>query len=251
MDTGDIITSVSVLVAAGGLFYAMHQANQLRRQQYADNIRVAASATTAALDRWKELCLRLYDDIQPLLTDADMQLVGTSDVTATRDHLWRGLTQLRSAATERITSEKIETSYVGLYGYDARIQQFFADVTTTIKTLDYEAYLALLRDTQACVLDMPPDAAGYPSAELGNLLRTVSGTHAATLSQYLSGAIAPCSSWLLKIIQAPDRDIVGHRVDLQDVRPPPLPPDVSELFTSPLPAPDIDPGPSDEFPPHW
>jgi hypothetical protein len=177
--------------------------------------------------------------------------VGTSDVTATRDHLWRGLTQLRSAATERITSEKIETSYVGLYGYDARIQQFFADVTTTIKTLDYEAYLALLRDTQACVLDMPPDAAGYPSAELGNLLRTVSGTHAATLSQYLSGAIAPCSSWLLKIIQAPDRDIVGHRVDLQDVRPPPLPPDVSELFSSPLPAPDIDPGPSDEFPPHW
>jgi hypothetical protein len=237
MSTGDIITSLSVLVAAGALFYAMYQANTLRRQQYADNIRAAASQTTAALDRWKELCLRLYADLQPLLTDTDMEFVENRDVVAARDHLWRGLTQLRSAATERITNEKIETSYVGLYGYDARIQRFFADVTSTVKTLDNEAYLALLRDTQACVLGSAAEARYARSAELGNRLRTVAASHSATLSHLLGAAIEPCSFWLLKIIEAKDADIVGHRAGLQDIGPLGLTAGAGERFVSPLPAP--------------
>jgi hypothetical protein len=77
---GDLLTSLSITIASLTLFTTWLKDRRLRRKEYADRIRKAASETMVALHRWKELAVRLYDDIQPLITDCDMELVQVQDV---------------------------------------------------------------------------------------------------------------------------------------------------------------------------
>jgi hypothetical protein len=77
----DTITAASVVVAAAGLLFAMRQGNVLKRKEYTDRIRNAASETTAALDRWKELCLRFYDDVEPLVPSGEQPAACTGRLT--------------------------------------------------------------------------------------------------------------------------------------------------------------------------
>src|ERR1035438_5975813 len=193
MQAATIITAASVIIAATGLLFTMRQANLLRRKEYADRIRKSASETSAALDRWKTLCLRMYEDIQPLLTDADMELVETGDLVITRDHLWRSLVGVRAKATERITAEKIETAYASLYGYDARIYGLFTAVTESIRAIDEDAYANLLAETQDDVVHMKSENNIFKSAALGNLLRQTCAELKSALSHSLEIAIKPCA----------------------------------------------------------
>jgi hypothetical protein len=48
------------------------------------------------LDRWRKLALQLYDNIEPLITDADTMLVEGEDLVKTRDYLWRGIVECRA-----------------------------------------------------------------------------------------------------------------------------------------------------------
>lgn len=84
---GDLLTVASVLVGSLSLTYAILKDRSLRRREYADRIRKAAADTLVALDRWFEIASRYFRDAQPLLTEADMQLVATQDVTQARDAL--------------------------------------------------------------------------------------------------------------------------------------------------------------------
>ncbi len=70
----DILTSASILIAACGLMYTLFKDRQLRKREYSDKIRRAAAETVVSLERWKELALRFYSAIQPLITDADVML---------------------------------------------------------------------------------------------------------------------------------------------------------------------------------
>jgi hypothetical protein len=212
-----VITASSVVIAATGLLFTMRQANLLRRREYADRIRKSASETSAALDRWKTLCLRMYDDIQPLLTDVDMELVETGDLVIARDHLWRGLVEARAKATERITAEKIETAYVSLYGYDARIHPLFAAVTGSIRDIDADTYANLLKETQDDVLRMKPESNTFKSASLGNVLRQTCAELKSSLSHGLDVEIEPYSAWLLSIIEATDIEIANKRITFPEI----------------------------------
>ena len=217
MPAATIIAAVSVIIAAAGLLFTMRQANLLRRKEYADRIRKAASETSAALDRWKTLCLRMYEDVQPLLTDADMELVKTGKRVTTRDQLWRALDEARAKATERITAEKIETAYASLYGYDAQIHRLFAAVSKSIRAIDENAYGDLLKETQHYVMHMESKDGTFKSAALGNLLRETCADLQSGLSHSLDVAITPCADWLLSIIEAADIEIVNKRITFPEI----------------------------------
>jgi len=70
----ELIPSLAILVGFAGLIYAWHKDRLLRRKEYADQVRRAASLVTAKLERWAELALRLYEELQPLITETDIML---------------------------------------------------------------------------------------------------------------------------------------------------------------------------------
>jgi hypothetical protein len=204
---GDIITAVSIFVAAIGLMYTVLQDRLLRRREYADRIRTAAAETAVGLERWKQLSLRLYDDVQPLLTDADSALVKSQDPVEVRDTLWRGLVGAASVAQQRVSDEKIEVAYLSLYGYDSAIQHLFADVTKALRSTDDSALAALLSTTQDDVLRLENNGEPYRSAQLGNQLRASVAAVRHVHSTELDRVISPLRGTLLSLINESDGDL--------------------------------------------
>jgi hypothetical protein len=207
-------TLLTVLATTSGLLYNWRKDQQLKRKEYADKVRRAAGLTIAKLDRWKELAVRLFEDIQPALTESDGMLIKGHDVIATRDYVWKELVAARARSSQRILDEQIEIAYADLYGYDPRIQELFVAVVARLKRVDADCYELLLSQTQADVLSFE----GYAeirSANLGNALRTSAGLVARECHRLMENLIDAFRIEATKLIQASDYEIIAKRVGIR------------------------------------
>jgi hypothetical protein len=204
---GDFLTALSVSIAIVGLFIASLRDRRLRRKEYADRIRQSAAATAVAVERWTELAVRLYDDIQALITDADMLLVEKQDVITARNFFWRGLVEARATASRRILDEKLDSAYVGLYGYAPDIQGLYTSVMRSLKHADEIAYTHLLEETQREVMNCSDRRKPYTSAELGNRLRSKASDANEELVLAASSIVTAFRSRMLSLINATDGQI--------------------------------------------
>jgi hypothetical protein len=214
---GDILTILTIVIsligALLGLLIASYKDRMLKRKEYADKIRHAAGSVIAKLERWRELSLRYFGDIQPTLTDADVRLVKRNDVKDARDFLWRNLTALRAQSTLRIVDEEIEIAYSGLYGYDPNIHAVYVAAIKKLKLIDEDVYTRVLMDTQENVVDIG-NLAKIDSADLGNALRETCGNLAGELDERLAEVVDGFRDIMIKLIQANDTEIVERRVDV-------------------------------------
>jgi len=60
---GDMLTPISVLLSAAALWFTWSHDADLKKQQYADQIRHSASVVTAKVERWSPLADRYFEDI--------------------------------------------------------------------------------------------------------------------------------------------------------------------------------------------
>lgn len=207
VDVGNILTSLSVLVAALALVLGTKKDRALRQREYADGIRRAAAETSALLERRKLLATRLFDEIQPLITDADIALVDSQDVLAVRDQLWRGLVQRRVEAMQRVADERIETAYFALYGYDAGVQKLFSDVAARLRALESATFDEFIRASQNDVMRFKYADRPFKTAQLGNELRKTGSTARAALEASLEVTVRPLQERLVALIEAGDAAI--------------------------------------------
>jgi hypothetical protein len=216
--TGDVLTALTILIslfgAFVGLLIASYKDRQLRRKEYADRIRRAAGAIIAKLERWKELSLRFFEDIQPLLTDTDITLMEKKDIIATRDYLWRNLVALRATSSQRIVDEEIEIAYADLYGYDSRIQALYVNSVRQLKTIDADIFERVLADTQADVLKLKEEQKPIHSARLGNALRATCANLFTELEGELDKVFEEFRQQMVKLIEADDKRIVEKTVNV-------------------------------------
>jgi hypothetical protein len=66
---GDVLTSVSVLLALSGFLYSWRKDRRLRTKEYADRVRAAASMTLAKIDRCESLYLSFIDRARPAFAE--------------------------------------------------------------------------------------------------------------------------------------------------------------------------------------
>lgn len=196
------------------MLYALQKDRQLRRKEYADKVRHAASLVIAKLERWRELALRFSEDIQPLITDTDVKIIQEGDFVATRDFFWRGLVAARSVSSQRIVDEEIEMAYVDLYGYDPRIHDLFLSAVSQLKDLDEEYYAATLEMTQHAILKLAESKEPVHSAQLGNQLRGIYGLLARQSKVKMDSVIVPFRNEVIKLISVTDREIVSKLVKI-------------------------------------
>ncbi|MEA2602202.1 MAG: hypothetical protein QOF89_3194 [Acidobacteriota bacterium] len=215
---GDLLTSVSLLIASMALVTAWIKERQTRRREYADKIRAAAAKTAVAVARRRELALAFYSEIQPLLTDTDTTLFETQNPTKARDTLWRGLVELRAKAILRVLDERVEEAYVGLYGYDTRIQTIYQLAMQLLADVDQAAYLATRRETQDRLFEVAQSAQQpYTSATLGNPLRGIAAQVVAALAAQSEVIVRSFQDQMVRLVKASDTDIMEHRVALEDL----------------------------------
>lgn len=209
-----LFTAISILVSISALVYSWYKDRILRQKEYADRVRRAASYITAKLERWRELSLRFFEDIQPLITDSDGLLLKERDVLRTRDFLWRGLVVARAESSRRILDEQIEIAYADLYGYDARVRDLFTSAVQRLKEIDDNSFSEVLRRTQADVLTLKAAEKVVQSATLGNALRQTTADIASRLAILLDAVISSFRREMMRLIEATDSQIVGKLIEI-------------------------------------
>lgn len=208
---GDLLTIVSVVVSIIALLVSWRRHQELQRKEYADRIRRSAGTVVAKLHRWKDLTLRFYEDVQPLITEADMTQVKAQNFVEVRDLFWHGLSIAHSKSSQRILEEQIEIAYVDLYGYDPKIQVLFNEVLDRLKLIDNSIFTLVLYSTQSDILRLSTEEGPYISAQLGNKLRNTCYQLREECKSLMDDVIAPFSLEMIKLIEQEDQSILERR----------------------------------------
>jgi len=143
-------------------------------KEYANKIKTAASSTLAKLERQRELNLRYYQDIQPLIVQAHTiaseghNQINLKNLKKAREVLYEGSVNARASSTQRILDEQIEIAYKDLYGYDPGIQSIFVSTMERMKHIDRLCYRSYLKISQN---DIFLSRVTSEAERLGNTLR--------------------------------------------------------------------------------
>lgn len=210
----DILTSLSLLVAAVTVIIGVVKDRKLRRREYADQVRSGASRAAVASARRREIALSFYDALQPAITKADMTIVKSKDVIDGRDQLWIASVAARFELRKRLLNEKIEEAYAALYGYDTRIRLHFERTISALSELDDEAYNAWLDESQSVLFAVEDSTDEYVSADFGNPLRDTCETLRLTFAMGTESIVEEFQSKMASIIQASDVDILKRHLPL-------------------------------------
>lgn len=213
---GSGVTVVSVALAGISLAISWSKDKTLKRQEYADQIKKAAGQTIAKLERWSAISDNLFMEIQPTITDADIRLVTTKDVIATRDQLWRSLLEKITSRSRTILEEEIELAYVDLYGYDPGVRGLFQMALQNLRLVNEQISFQLLDRTQDDVRSfVHADNEPIHSAALGNRLRATARDLRIRSKKAMDNTIIPFQLELARLIDASDSQIANKKLRLQ------------------------------------
>lgn len=214
---GDLLTSISVLVATAALVTTWLRDRIMRQREYSDRIRDATARTIVALRRRRSLANRLFDEIEPYVTEADTKLVAGTSPVAVRDEFWQKLVQTRAALLKELFEEKLEDAYVGLLGYDSAVQDLFLSALAALDELDQRAYVKLLVSTQQDILAFEDRQDPPQTAELGNLLRATLRRVQEESAEETERVVNECQNKLLRLVTASDRAILKRKISLESL----------------------------------
>lgn len=216
---GDLLTSVSILLTLVGLLIAWSHERQSQNRVQADKSRQAAAVTLAKLERLRELSLWYYEEVKPLFVQASEELAkNKGGVITTRDALWRQLDEARGRAIDKIHEEKIEQSYVELYGYYPQAYDIITAAINKLKDRDEALFLEFQEKTQGDIFAFANEGRtelkpGYQSADLGNRLRGTSSSYKEKLKAEIDQILEEPRNFVLSIVQAPDDEILRRAAD--------------------------------------
>jgi hypothetical protein len=215
VSVGDILTVGSILLSLVALLTTLYRDQQLKRKEYADKIRHSAATIIAKLERWRELELRFYQDVQPIMIDTSLEFLKTKDIYATRDYLWRELVRTRTISLQRFSDEQIEIAYVDLYGYNSNVQELFTKAIDQMKRIEEDMNVEALTLTQNEILELDPVQHVY-SAEIGNNLRDACERVAKKHKELMDAVLKRFRNEMMKIVgEASDSKIVNKKVKIE------------------------------------
>lgn len=209
---------LSIILSAFVFIFTLIENRRFKRQEYAEKIRKTAGTVISKLERYKELTLRFFQDIQPLITEIDIGLVQEKDVIKTRDALWVGITKARITASQRIINEQIEMAYVDLYGYDFRVKDLFTNAIRELNTIEAMIHEELLVLTQEDVLLMENRTNQIKSGELGNMLHATCEIVSSDCVNLMEDVILIFKTEMDNLIEATDDDIANRNIKIKKWR---------------------------------
>jgi hypothetical protein len=209
IDVGNLLTLISVLVAAAALLNTWRRDRTERRRKDATDVRAGVAKTLAKLERWREIYLWFFRSIDPVLVETSQLLAKRRDPASARDYLWRKVGLARAEAEERVLDEEVEIAYVELSGRAPQIYWVFVQVDNDLRRAWAASVEQLFLMTQQVTLDFEPSPSGtYRPAALGNELRGVTGNISAEFAKRADDILRNARTFLLAAMQATDDELL-------------------------------------------
>ena len=207
--------ALAVLGSVAGILVSWARDRQMRRKEYADRIRQAAAMTVAKVERWQQIFLAFFQEVQKEVTQADVSIVKRTSAVEVRDAFWLGVVDAYGRSNERLLAEEIEIAYANLYGYDPRIHALFGEAIRRLRLVSNLCYVTFLDETQSIIIDLAGQESTLASADLGNALRNVVNEKRLSAQDAMQSTIEPFREEVLKLIRASDASIIGRKIDLK------------------------------------
>ena len=207
----DFLTPITVFISMLTFVWTLRKDIEARRSTEATKIRESAAAALGKLERWKELALWYYQEIQPSFIETSESLAQHFDVAAARDSLWKALQAFRVKTKERLLSESLETTYTELSSYYPDIYDAFSRLVVTMREIEEMASTELLERSQSVVLTFAERQQGYTPPMLGNALRQLCGAVTMYLSDQLDSARKPVRDLLVELIKLDDEPLLNAK----------------------------------------
>ncbi len=218
---GDLLTPITVFLSVLTFAWTIRKDIASRRSAEADRVRGAAAKALGKLERWKELVLWYYRDVQPTFVEISDLLAQEFDVEKARDHLWTALQATHVKSAERVLNEALETAFVELSSSYPGVYDAFAKTIAEMKVLDAEAHGELLALTQAAVLSYGTRQKNYVPPMLGNDLRRCASAVSSFLTEQLEAVGQPVRIFLIKSIKQTDEELLGSKKRQAEIPGPP------------------------------
>jgi hypothetical protein len=158
---GDVLTVSSILITLVAGLISFERDQILRRKEEADKVRAAAAATLVKLDRWEDMSVSIFSEVDPAFIETKETLRRRPgkivDVDAARHQLWKAILQAQVTVQQKILDDHIEAGYVGLYTYVPDARRDFTELLTTLSNNQFHMYANLLMRTQQMVLNSAKD----------------------------------------------------------------------------------------------
>lgn len=209
MRVGDLLTSVSVIIALLGFLYAWRKDRKLRTKEYADKVRTAGAMTLAKIDRCESLFLSFIHRIRPLFTEMNELLEQTKNQEACRDHFWKQMIEIRLSIYKQFSDEQIELAYAPLFVHKHEIYDLFKGVIEKAKQVEDDFFWGLMGECQKAILGLP-DQMQTVSPVLSNKLLDICSYHHKQYAQQFSLLLDEIRHFLRGIVTASDEHIVSR-----------------------------------------
>jgi hypothetical protein len=212
------VASLSIILSLAGFLYGWYQDIRLRETDQANKVRNAAAITSAKLERWEEVSLSFFNEIQPAFVQASKKFAENYDSVAARDYLWEEMDTKRQVIFGKLLDEDIETAYVNLYGYRPEMRPLFRNTMNRMRSYEESMFSQLHADTESIILydfgdhadDYRSGKMNYETAQMGNALRAVAETSRSAYQQQIEDGLFCVQDFLAGLVLKSDSELV-HR----------------------------------------
>ena len=172
---GNLLTSLSIIVALGTFFYNEFQKRAQIDRAYAADVRNQLGGVLREVAQMDAELRILFLSVEPLyVTTSEIALEGTPDTRErqtekARDFLWREISRARTEMEKRILATSAQSNGLAIAG--PALQADYEAFLKNHADLRIRAYASLSEETQAA-LQASAETAQY-SAQIGNALRFV------------------------------------------------------------------------------
>jgi hypothetical protein len=204
---GDLLTFGSILLSALALAWTWHQDIATRERDQATEVRKAAAATLAKLERLGQLTDLLFADLQPTIVETTDLLAEKHNADSARDYFWKTVSAAGLAHRKRVMDEQIESAYVTLYGYVTQARPMFQTAVKDLRSAEEEAIDGILDGCQKEILAYDPKT--YIPAILGNKCRDTVSAQRKTYFAKVTAILTPLERRLEGIVSKQDGEIIA------------------------------------------
>ena len=206
---GDISTSLAIIISALTIASILTKDRSLRQKERADTIRNSAASTITKLDRWHELSLSIFHDVQPIFIDTIMTMSDNFDPVKTKNILWKEMTAANNEITWKILSENIQTASVELMGYRPDIRRVFESALMELQAAREDMFSNFIYDAQQAVLSFEGRKEEYKTNDLWNKLRGTIMRNRLAFEDRIKPTFTEMSNLLLGLVSKDDADLLG------------------------------------------
>lgn len=206
---GDLLTSVTVVIAAITLVATLDRERVAREREQATHVRQASASAISKLDRWQALQQTRFDDSHLLAVELSERFAAKPDAVTTRDALWRSVMEARSKVQRQIVDEQLGSAYTDLLAYLPTARSKYMSAFQQLAKLEESTTGAFLLAAEKAIRASPTDVRRLQTSELGNELRAASNSAGDQLRSQADDALRPLRTYLLNVISLTDAELLA------------------------------------------